>query len=119
VRVNRELLIGSDLHFMAISMNGQPLDHSRSMLLLPMGEGQLNIPGASRWQQPLVLVGEVAGAQWKQYESFRPARDGNMLKLPIGPGRSLSMMILCEASGQAAAVKQVEALTNQPWSLAL
>jgi hypothetical protein len=119
VRVNRELLIGGDLHFMAISMNGQPLDQSRSMLLLPMGEGQLSIPGASRWQQPLVLVGEVAGAQWKLYESFRPARDGGMLKLSIPPVRSLSMMILCEASDQAAAVKQVEALTNQPWSLAL
>jgi hypothetical protein len=119
VRVNRELLIGGDLHFMAISMNGQPLDHSHSMLLLPMGEGQLSIPGAGRWQQPLVLVGEVAGAQWKQYESFRPARDGDMLKLPIRPVRCYSMMILCEASDQAAAVKQVEALTNQPWSLAL
>jgi hypothetical protein len=28
------------------------------------------------------------------------------------------MMILCEAADQAAAVKQVEASVNQPWSLA-
>jgi hypothetical protein len=118
VRVNRELLIGSDLHFMAISINEQPLESSRALLLLPMGEGRLRIPGGSRWRQPVVLVGEVAGAQWKQYESFPPEQDGSMLKLPIQAVRSLSMMILCEAADQAAAVKQVEASVNQPWSLA-
>ncbi len=117
VRVNHELLVGSDLHFMAISMNEQPLDKSRAVLLLPMGEGQLGIPGAGRWQQPVVLVGEIAGAQWKQYESFRPEQDGGMLKLPIQAVRSLSMMILCETADQASAVKQMEAWVTQPWSL--
>jgi len=117
VRVNRELLIGSDLHFMAISMNEQPIESSPALLLLPMGQGRLLIPGGSRWRQPVVLVGEVAGAQWKQYESFRPEQDGSTLKLPIQEVRSLSMMILCEASDQAAAVKQVEVAVNDPWSL--
>lgn len=118
VRVNREVLIGSDLHFMAISMNEQPLDSSRALHLLPMGEGQLRIPGASRWQQPVVLLGEVAGAHWKQYESFRPEQDGGMLKLPIQAAHSLRMMILCEAADQAAAVKHLEASVNRSWSLA-
>jgi hypothetical protein len=117
VRVNRELLIGSDLHFMAISLNEQSLDNSHTLLLLPMGEGQLRIPNASRWQQPVVLLGEVTGAQWKQYESFRPEVDGSVLKLPIPPVRSLNMMILCETANQAAAVKQIEAAVNQPWSV--
>jgi len=111
------LLIGSDLHFMAISMNEQPIESSPALLLLPMGQGRLLIPGGSRWRQPVVLVGEVAGAQWKQYESFRPEQDGSTLKLPIQEVRSLSMMILCEASDQAAAVKQVEVAVNDPWSL--
>jgi hypothetical protein len=117
VRVNRELLIGSDLHFIAISMDEQPLDSSRALLLLPMGEGQLRLPGAERWHQPVVLVGEVAGAQWKQYESFRPEQDGSMLNLPVPAVRSLSMMVVCEAADQAAAVKRMEAAVNQPWSL--
>ena len=117
VRVNRELLIGSDLHFMAISMNDQSLESSPALLLLPMGEGQLHIPGGSRWRQPVVLVGEVAGGHWRQYETFAPEQDGSMLKLPIPPVRSLSMMILCEAADRASAVKQVEAVVNQPWSL--
>ncbi len=117
VRVDKQLLIGSDLHFMAISMNEQPLSSSRVLLLLPMGEGHLRIPSAGHWEQPVVLVGEVVGAQWKQYESFRPERDGSTLKLSIQPVRSLSMMILCEAADRAAAVKQVEVSVNQPWSL--
>jgi hypothetical protein len=118
VRVNQELLIGSDLHFMALSMDEHPLASSHALLLLPMGEGQLQISGAGRWRQPVVLVGEVTGARWKEYESFRPERSGKLLKLPIHAERSLSMMILCEDANQAAAVKEIEAWVNQPWSLA-
>jgi hypothetical protein len=117
VRVNQKMLIGSDLHFMAISMDKQSLTNSHALLLLPMGKGQLRIPGASRWQRPVVLVGEVIGTQWKQYESFRPEQEGDMLKLPISDVRALSMMILCEAADHTA-VKQVEALVSTPWSLA-
>lgn len=98
-------------------MNDQPLDKSRALLLLTMGEGEMRIPDANRWQQPLVMIGEVAGAKWKQYESFRPQQDGNMLKLPISAIRSLSMMILCEAADQAGAVRTMEAWVNRPWSL--
>ena len=119
VWVNRELLIGSDLHFMAISMNKQPLSSSRTLLLLPMGEGELTISDASRWQQPVVLVGEVTGAQWKQYENFRPELNGNMLRLPIPAVRSLSMLILCDAADQMVVAKQMETWVNQPWTLAL
>jgi len=118
VQVNRALLIGSDLHFMAISMNEKPLASSRALLLLPMGEGQLRLPGANRWHQPVVLVGEVAGEHWKQYESFHPEQDGDTLKLPIHAVRNLSMMILCEATDQTAQVKQMEAWVKQPWTLA-
>jgi hypothetical protein len=116
VWVDSKVLIGSDLHFMAISMDEQTLDSSRAMLLLPMGEGQLHIPGAGRWQKPIVLVGEVAGAQWRQFESFQPVQDGNMLMLPIPSARSLSMMILCDAGDQKAVVKQMENFVNRPWS---
>ena len=116
VWVDSKVLIGSDLHFMAISMDEQTLDSSRAMLLLPMGEGQLHIPGAGRWQKPIVLVGEVAGAQWRQFESFQPVQDGNMLMLPIPSARSLSMMILCDAGDQTAVVKQMENFVNRPWS---
>ncbi len=118
VLVNRELLIGSDLHFMAISISEEPLSSSRTMLLLPMGEGHLRMTGADRWQQPVVLVGEMVGARWKLHESFRPEQDGSMLKLPIHASRSLSMMIVCEAADQATAVKQVERLVGRPWTLA-
>ncbi len=74
-------------------MNDEPLDKSRALLLLPMGEGEMRIAEAARWKQPMVLIGEIDGAKWRQYESFRPQQDGNMLKLPISAVRSLSMMI--------------------------
>jgi hypothetical protein len=59
VHVNHELLIGSDLHFMAIALRGQTLDRARAMLLLSMGEGQLIFPNARHWHHPMALVGEV------------------------------------------------------------
>jgi hypothetical protein len=76
------------------------------------------LPGANRWQQPVVLVGEVVAEQWKQYESFRPEQDGGTLKLPIQAVRNLSMMIVCEAADQAAQIKRMEAWVKQPWTLA-
>ena len=115
VRVNGNLVIGSDLHFMASSLDDQPLDSAKAWLLLPMGEGQLRIYGASRWNDAVVLVGEMVAAHFKQYERFRPGRDGNVLKLTVSATRSLNIMILCEAANQAAAVKHIETLVSQPW----
>jgi hypothetical protein len=117
VLVNRELLIDSDLHFMAISIGEEPLKSSRAVLLLPMGEGHLGMAGADRWRQPVVQVGEMIGARWKLYESFHPEQDGNVMKLPINASRALSMLILCEAADQATAVKQVETMIDRPWTL--
>ena len=118
VRVNGELLIGSDLHFMALSMNEQPLDSSTALLLLPMGEGQLLIPGATRWHQPVVLVGEVVAEQWRQYESFRPVQANGALKIPINAVRNLSMIIVCETVDQAAQIKRIEVWVKEPWTVA-
>lgn len=117
VLVNRQELIGSDLHFMAISMDGHSLDVSRALLLLPMEQGQLRIQNASRWKRPVVLVGEVIEEQWKQCENFRPEQDGNILKLPILASRALSMMIVCEEAGKSTAIEQIETWVNSPWKL--
>jgi hypothetical protein len=118
VRVNRELLAGSDLHFMAISLTEAPLESSSALLLLPMGEGHLRIAGANRWKRPVALVGEIAAARWTQYESFLPEQDGGMLKLPVTSTRSFSMILMCESAHQSVAVKQIETWVNQPWLLA-
>lgn len=117
VRVNRKMLIGSNLHFMATSMDDRMLDNSRVLLLLPMGEGQMHIPSGGRWKKPVVLVGEFAGAQWKQFERFEPEDHEGELALPISTDRSLGVMILCDAADQTAAVRQMDSFVREPWSL--
>ncbi|HEX3662906.1 MAG TPA: hypothetical protein VHU89_15835 [Acidobacteriaceae bacterium] len=115
VRVKGSLLLGSDLHCMAVSISDQPLDSSRAWLFLPMAEGLLTIAGADRWRQPVVLVGEIADGRWRQGERFSPSRDGSSLALPITPDRALSMVILCEADHQSRAVAQIETWVKRPW----
>lgn len=115
--MNGQLLIGSDLHLMAAAFEQQPLSAAKQLLLLPMGEGNIRIPRAGRWRRPIVLTGEVAGAQWRQYESFVPEVRGGMLSIPIHAGRALSMMMVCESDERAEAVRQIEVLVNSPWNL--
>lgn len=116
VRVNGELLLGSDLHCMAISMMDRSLESSTAWLLLPMAEGRLTVAGADRWRQPVVMVGEIAAGRWRQHESFTPNREGSMLVLPITPARALSMVILCESADRDVAVSQIEAWVSRPWT---
>ena len=111
------LLTASNLHFMAISFRRQSLVTSRRLLLLPMGQGELHIPNARRWLQPVVLAGEIAASRWRQDERFHPAEIDGKLRIPIGPAQSLSMLILCEAGEQAEAIQQMEDWVSAPWKL--
>ncbi len=112
-----QLLIGTDLHTMAISFGEGSLLNSRRLLLLPMAQGTIRIPKASRWRKPVVLVGEIAGARWRQDERFLPAVTAGMLELPITPDRALSMLMLCESGQENAVEQEMEVWTNTPWML--
>lgn len=115
VTVDGQLSIGSDLHFMAASMDGRPLRSTLAMMLLPMGEGRMRIPNASRWRRPLVLTGEMSGGQWKEGERFEPERDGDTLPVPISATRRLSILIVCEAADRDAATRRLELRATRPW----
>jgi len=117
VLVNGQLLIGSDLHLMAIALEKLSLPAAKQLLLLPMGQGNIRIPKAGRWRHPIVLTGEVTGAQWRQYESFVPEERGGVLYIPIQADRALSMLIVCESEESAEATHQIEVLVNSPWDL--
>lgn len=112
-----QLLIGTDLHTMAISFGEQSLLSARRLLLLPMGQGTMRIPNASRWGQPVVLVGEMAGSRWQQLERFRPVTVDGHLELGINFDRALSMVIVCESGEQSDVVAEMELWVNSPWSL--
>jgi hypothetical protein len=111
-----KLLLGTDLHMMAISFNEEPLFKTRSLLLLPMGQGRIRIPNASRWKRPVVLAGEIAGSRWHQTENFEQETAGDLIEININPDRALSMLVLCEHEEQSAVIKQMEAWVNTPWT---
>ncbi len=118
VRVEGELLIGSDLHFMAISLDGRALDRAAALLALPMGEGALRFARAERWRSPVVLAGEVKSGVWKQQESFHPRISDGLLEVPVTAQRAFSMLIVCEAGGERQAIEQVQRTVAEPWLLA-
>ncbi len=112
-----QLLIGSNLHFMAISFSLDALRTAQRLLLLPMGEGVIRLPQAGQWHSPVVLAGQVTGGRWKQDEQFVPALTDGAFTLPITADRSLSMLIVCESGKEADAIKQMETWVNAPWEL--
>jgi hypothetical protein len=112
-----QMLLGTDLHAMAISFDKESLLRSRRLLILPMGEGEICIPNASRWKQPMILAGEISGSRWKETESIRPGGTNGNLTIPIPPYRALSMLIVCEAGDKNAAIEQMETWVNSPWEL--
>ncbi|MGB8478931.1 MAG: hypothetical protein WCE63_08825 [Acidobacteriaceae bacterium] len=114
---NDQLLIGSNLHFMAISFALDSLRATQRMLILPMGEGVVQVPQAHKWQRPIVLAGRVTGGRWNQDEHFIPAGTNGVLTLSINATRSLSMLILCESGTEADAIRQMETWVNAPWEL--
>ncbi len=111
------LLIGSNLHFMAVSFGLDALRTTKRLLILPMGEGEVGLPQGGQWHSPVVLVGQVAGGRWKQDEQFIPALSDGVFTLRISASRSLSMMIMCELGKETEAIKQMETWVNAPWDL--
>jgi hypothetical protein len=114
---NGKLLIGSNLHFMAISFALDPLRTTHRMLILPMGEGRMRLPNASQWRRPVVLAGQVASGRWKQDEQFVLSKASGGLDLSIDASRSLSMLIICESGAETDAIGQIETWVNAPWEL--
>jgi hypothetical protein len=117
VRIDDALVIGSNLHFMAMSLDGGALSQSTELLLLPMGEGALQLPHASRWTSPVVLAGEVKNGKWKQQESFRVQVSDGALAVPVAASRAFSMLIVCDTDSQRKAIEQVERTVVEPWTL--
>lgn len=115
--VGCQLLLGTNVHVMAISFTQQAIQDANCLLLLPMGEGMLRVPHASRWKNPVLLGGEVVASHWKQTESIRPENVSGYLRIIIPSYRSLSMLILCEAGEQAEAIQQIELWVSSPWKL--
>jgi hypothetical protein len=115
VFVKDQLVVGSDLHLMFISLGRQSLLNGKCLLLLPMGQGEIRIPEAGRWRREIVLVGEVKGRSWQQHESFQPQIQDGMLRIPIHAGRALSMLIVCESDEQQEATRLIEVIVNSPW----
>ena len=112
------LLIGSNLHFMAISFSLDALRTAQRVLILPMGEGVIRLPQAGQWHSPVVLAGQVTAGRWKQDERFVPLQtDGNFM-LSISANRSLSLLIVCESGKETDAIQQIETWVNAPWELA-
>ena len=117
VSIGDRLLLRSDLHLIAIAADGEPISASRRIVLLPMGQGEIQIPGANRWRHPVVLAGEIAGARWRLDECLTPEQSGDVLHIAVTAGRALSMMIVCESDQQKEAVLHMETLANRPWEL--
>jgi hypothetical protein len=117
VFVKDQLVVSSDLHLMFLSLGRQSLLSGKYLLLLPMGQGQIRIPEANRWRREIVLVGEVKGRSWQQYESFQPLVQDGMLRIPIHEGHALSMLIVCESDEQQEATRLIEVIVNAPWAI--
>lgn len=110
-------LLTSSAHVIALSADRQSIESSRRVLLLPMGEGAIRLPNASRWRQPVLLVGAVEGGRWRTHARRKPQRDGSNLLIPVDADTNLSMLVVAEASDESAVAHLMEQWVLEPWAL--
>lgn len=118
VREHNRLRIQSDLHFIALSLDGSPLCGLPRALILPMGTGKITFYCSEAMQRPILLAGEIASGSWHSYsESKLKTGPDNDIAMSITASENLAMLILCEEHDRNIAIAEVETLVNSPWKL--
>jgi len=114
---NGNLLIASNLHFMAIALDDHALESSRSLLLLPMGTGSLRLPAASQWQHPVAIAGEMQSGRWHSLLELSIDAHGQVPSIAITDAVALSMILFCDEQSRKESITRIETLVNKPWKM--
>ena len=82
-----------------------------------MGTGSITLHTQHGFTKPMLLMGEIAGGQWKQYAAKPLTLSAGRITVAVTGELSLSMLLLCEDDDRAATIEQMELWSQSPWKL--
>jgi hypothetical protein len=97
-------LISGDAQVIYLSLDGRALPVSQAVLLAPFSTGRTRLHSRRAWDDPVVLVGDVEGGQWRTFET-RPGRGS----LALDKDTMTCLMLICE---REAAPRWTEAVSQ-------
>jgi hypothetical protein len=100
-------LISGEAQVIYLSLDGRALPVSQAVLLAPFSTGRTRLHSRRAWDDPVVLVGDVEGGQWRTFET-RPGRGS----LALDEDTMTCLMLICEreAAPRWTAIVRADAL---------
>ena len=92
-----ETLIDTDTHVMITALDGEGMDRSKSLMLLPIEAGQVKIATRMDWKNPVVGVGEIRSGKWQCLEKIEPELSDGFLSFRVNQLQSLNILLITEA----------------------
>lgn len=99
-----------EVDWIVATLDDQPLDRSRAVLLVPLGAGNssLALPGVGA--DATLSLGEFDGCAWRERVRLAPASEDGAFALTIDADEALSPMVLAAPDAYEAAVTRLEGL---------
>jgi hypothetical protein len=92
-QVNQRGLVSGDAQVMYVSLDGKGLAESGGVLLLPYGSGKTALASRRDWQDPVMVIGDIAEGKWQTLETLagKPA-------LTLDEDTKTAVVLICERS---------------------
>jgi hypothetical protein len=100
VKIKGREIVDGEGHFLLISLDGEGIDVSSSLLLIPLEEGKVEI--FRRGKSKLIgESGEMEKGNWRKISSPRISQQGNKMAVEIAPVERFSLVLIGDDLGKA------------------
>lgn len=97
VSVGSEVLMDTDTHVMINTLDGESVDSSKSLMLLPIEAGYVKITTRMDWKSPVVAVGEIRSGEWHCLDKIEPEFSDGFLSFHINQLQALNILLITES----------------------
>ena len=105
-----ERIIEAEMHFMLCSLDGNGIERSPMLLLMPFGPGTIRIASRVLPADAHGVVGEVRDGAWVQLEEARCQGAKGKLRVVVTRDQALNLFLLAPKAKMAEAVERLEKL---------
>ena len=100
-----------------LSLDGQDLQQSRALLLMPTKPGTVEVRSTVNWRQPVVQTGDFQNGLWRVLESRALPPQAERTTVEVSADQVFSLLLICEQSEASRWHSAVEQALCDPASL--
>lgn len=105
IKVASEVILDTDSHVMIASLDGQSIDNSESLMMLPVEPGYVKIASQINWGNPVIAVGEIRSGKWHPLDRIEAEFSDGYLSFFVNQLQSLNVLLIAELDCLEALVK--------------